>query len=273
MPTLEARGVELGWDERGDGAPVVLVHETGTSAAAWEAIAEALAAAGARAISYDRRGWGASSAPDGYRRTTIEEHSEDAAELIVAAAAAPAVVCGAGTSAVIALDLALRRPELVAGSVLVEPPLLGLLPEATERLSADLATLEGAAGAGAAGLVELYLSGGLGALASGAERLPAELTEPARERPVSLVAELGAVPAWGMPFARLSESRQPATVITAGSTPPLLSAAAAALGPRLAGSRARTVEAGDLPPHLGAPTAVAGEIVALAGKSWPVTET
>ena len=33
---------------------------------------------------YDRRGWGASEAPEGYRRTTVEEQSEDAAVLLEA---------------------------------------------------------------------------------------------------------------------------------------------------------------------------------------------
>ena len=263
MPTLAARGVELSWSERGAGVPVLLVHETATDSAAWVPLAEALAGAGARAISYDRRGWGASSAPEGYRRTTIEEQSEDAAELIEVAGAVPALACGAGIGAVIALDLLLRRPELVAGAVLVEPPVLGLLPEATEMLSGDRAVLEGAAGAGPAALVELYLSGGLGALASGAERLPAELTAPARERPLSVVAELGAVPVWSMPFSRFHGAERPSLIVTAGSTPELLAAAAAALAPMLAGSRALRIEAGNLPPQLGAPAELAGEIVAL----------
>src|SRR5687768_11605835 len=108
MPTLSARGVELSWSERGEGDPVLLVHETATGAAAWDPLAGALAR-GARAISYDRRGWGRSTAPDGYRRTTIEEQSEDAAVLIEAAGAPPATVAGAGIGAVIALDLLLRR--------------------------------------------------------------------------------------------------------------------------------------------------------------------
>ena len=74
-----------------------------------------------RAIAYDRRGWGGSSEPDDYRRTTIEEQSEDAAALIEAIADDPAVVCGAGLGAVIALDLLLRRSELVSAAVLIEP--------------------------------------------------------------------------------------------------------------------------------------------------------
>ncbi|MGH2923644.1 MAG: alpha/beta fold hydrolase [Solirubrobacterales bacterium] len=120
MPSLRARGVELSWSERGEGKPVLLVHETATGASAWEPLARELGRA-ARAISYDRRGWGESTAPEGYRRTTIEEQSEDAAVLIEAAAA-PATVAGAGIGAVIALDLLLRRPELVSSTVLIEPP-------------------------------------------------------------------------------------------------------------------------------------------------------
>ena len=127
MPILEARGVEIAWSERGEGQPVLLVHETAADAAVWDAVVEALAER-ARAISYDRRGWGASSAPEDYRRTTVEEQSEDAAVLLESADAAPAVVAGAGVGAMVALDLLLRRPELVAGTLLIEPPVLQLLP-------------------------------------------------------------------------------------------------------------------------------------------------
>lgn len=263
MPTLEARGIELTWREAGAGAPVLLIHETAMSSSGLEPLASALAAAGARAITYDRRGWGGSTAPEGYLRTTIEEQSEDAAVLIEAAGAAPAVLSGAGMGAVIALDLLLRRPELVAGGVLVEPPLLGLLPEATELLSSDLAAIEGEAGQGAGALVDLYLSGGLGALASGADRLPADMTAPARLHPPSLVAEIGAVTAWSRPFASLPGAERPSLIVTCASTPPLLDAAAAALDARLAGSRRISLGGGALPPHLGAAAELAREIVVL----------
>jgi len=115
---------------------------------------------GARAITYDRRGWGDSSAPGDYRRTTVEEQSEDAAALIEDVADAPAVACGAGIGAVMALDLLLRRADLVAAAVLIEPPLLQLIPIATEALSQDRRRLEIAAGAGE-DVIELYLSGAL----------------------------------------------------------------------------------------------------------------
>ena len=153
MPALAARGVEIAWSEWGEGRPVLLIHETAAVRAIWEPLATALSES-ARAISYDRRGWGGSSAPDGYRRTTVEEQSEDAAALIESAAEAPAVVAGAGLGAVIALDLLLRRADLASAGLLIEPPLLQLLPVATESLSDDRRRLEAVVGS-ADDLVEL----------------------------------------------------------------------------------------------------------------------
>jgi pimeloyl-ACP methyl ester carboxylesterase len=263
MSTLAARGVELSWKERGSGPAVLLIHETATSSAAWEALGEALRPR-CRAIAYDRRGWGASTAPDDYRRTTIEEQSEDAGALISSLDAVPAVLCAAGLGAVIALDLLLRRPALVRGAVLIEPPLLQLLPEATQALSSDLRALEGAAGEGRDALADLYLSGGLGAIAAGVARIPVELTAPARERPASLIAELGAVPAWGMPLHRLGEAEKQSLVVTAASTPALLRTASDALASRLARCERSELATGASTPQLGAPSELAEVVAGLA---------
>jgi len=263
MPKLEARGIEIAWDERGEGAPVLLIHETAVSSAAWVDLTGAISER-RRVIAYDRRGWGESTAPDGYRRTTVEEQSEDAAALLETLEVTEATVCGAGLGAVIALDLLLRHPELVAGAVLIEPPLLQLLPAATEQLSADRRPLEAAAAEGREAIVELYLSGGLGAMAAGAARLPDRLTQPARDRPVSLIAELGAVPAWPTPLPQLASVERPSLILTAGSSPPLLREAAATLAGRLANSRARDLDSGELPPHLGAPAEVAAAALELS---------
>ena len=264
MPTLEARGVELSWSESGQGATVLLVHETATSSAAWRPVAQGIAA-GARAVAYDRRGWGASSAPDGYRRTTIEEQSEDAAVLVESLGAAPAVVCGAGVGAVIALDLIVRRPELIAGGVLVEPPLMALLPEATEALSDDRVALEEAvASRGPEGAVALYLSGSLSALGAGVGRLPTALTADARERPRILFAELGAPAGWSVPLLQLASAERPSLIVTAASTPYLLREAAKALGARLAGSEQRELEVGRTAPHVGDPDGVGALALSLA---------
>jgi pimeloyl-ACP methyl ester carboxylesterase len=263
MPTLEARGVEIAWSERGDGPAVLLIHETAATEAVWERVADAIAGR-ARAISYDRRGWGASSAPEDYRRTTVEEQSEDAVALLSAADAAPAVIVGAGVGAVVALDLLLRRGELVAATLLIEPPVLQLLPIATEALSQDRRRLEIAAGTGE-DVIDLYLTGGLPALGAGVSRLPEEEIAAARKRPASVIAELGIAAGWRVPLPRLAEAERPSVIVTALSTPPLLRDASAALTDRLPGDSAREVDSGLEAPHVGA----AQEVAALALELTP----
>ena len=264
MAVLEARGVEIAWRDRGEGRPVLLIHETAVTATIWNPLAEAISD-GARAIAYDRRGWGSSTAPDGYQRTTIEEQSEDAASLLESAATEPSVPCGAGVGAVIALDLLLRRPELVTGAVLIEPPLLGLLPAATEILSDDRVRLhEALASGGAQEAIRLYLSGTLEALGPGIGRLDDAATSDARERPTVLFAELGATAAWSTPLSRLTDASRPSVIVTGPSTPSLVRDAAVALEQRLADSMVREVDSGAEAPYLGAATEVAEAVLRLS---------
>jgi pimeloyl-ACP methyl ester carboxylesterase len=262
MPVLQVRGIELAWRERGAGAPVLLIHETAANADAWEPVAEAISAR-ARAVSYDRRGWGDSTAPDDYRRTTVEEQSEDAAALIEAIDTGPVVACGAGVGSVLALDLLLRRPELIAGAVMVEPPLLQLLPVATEALSEDRHRLEIATGTSES-VIDLFLSGGLLALGPGVARLPDEVRSSARASDAALIAELGLATGWRLPLPSLAAAEVPSVVLTAASTPPLLRDTSAALAERLQGSEQRELAVRDLPPHLGAPQEVAAAALALS---------
>jgi pimeloyl-ACP methyl ester carboxylesterase len=261
MAILAARGAEIAWNERGEGAPVLLIHETAASSDAWVAMSEAISDR-ARAISYDRRGWGGSTAPEGYRRTTVEEQSEDAAALIEALDPGPVVPIGAGAGAVIALDLLLRRPELLAATVLIEPPLLQLLPVATEALSDDRRRLEAATASGES-VIDLYLSGGLPAFGPGVARLPNEVRSAARDHPASVVAELGLAAGWRVPLPRLAHVDLPSAIVTARSTPPILREASSALAGRLGGSSATELDERELPPHLGAPAEVAAIVAEL----------
>jgi pimeloyl-ACP methyl ester carboxylesterase len=255
VAVLEARGVEIAWGERGQGPPVLLIHETAATRAAWSGLAETLASR-YRAISYDRRGWGESGEPDDYRRTTIEEQSEDAAAVLDHTAQEPVVVCGAGVGAVIALDLLLRRSELVASAVLIEPTLLQVTPLATEALSEDRHRLEIAAG-NRENVIDVYLAGGLPALGPGMGRMPDAMAEAARARPRSVLAELGIPAGWRMPLPRLESADRPSAIVTADSTPQLLREAAQSLAARLGESSPREVSSPDAPPHVGASAEIA----------------
>jgi (E)-2-((N-methylformamido)methylene)succinate hydrolase len=109
----------------GKGRPVLFVH--GTAAAVWGDLP--LQVAGfARAITYERRGFVPAGAAVPARAavpplTRLPPHADDAAELLAAVAGAPALLVGWSIGGVIALEVALRWPQRVAGLVLLEPPL------------------------------------------------------------------------------------------------------------------------------------------------------
>ena len=116
MRVVDLDGRRLATWDRGDGTPLLFIHGVGTSGALWHGDLAELAV-DCRVIVYDRRGYGASSeSPRDWKA-----HGEDAAALLDKLGATPAVVVGYSGGAMIALDLALRRPELVRALVLLDP--------------------------------------------------------------------------------------------------------------------------------------------------------
>lgn len=219
------------------GGSVLCLHETGATAASWAGLAATLDGR-AQVLRYDRRGWGESSAPEPYLRTTVGEQAQDALGLLDELDLAQATLAGAGLGAVAAIDLALREPDRVTAVVAIEPPLLSLADGATEGLSEDVQTLRDAAeeaghGFGSRAAADLFMAGELHFLAPGAARLGQREAqgggdggEP-RRRPVSLIAELGAVAAWSLPFEGLTISEIPLAIVIGAETPQPLRQAAA----------------------------------------------
>lgn len=135
VPEIRVKGVSLYYEELGAGKPIVCLHGAGSSAAVWsDAVAE-LATRG-RTIAYDRRGHFRSERPDPYE-TNVHEQADDAAALVEALGAAPAVVIGRSYGGAVALDLALRYPDRVRALVLLEGDAPSFSP-AAERWIADL---------------------------------------------------------------------------------------------------------------------------------------
>jgi esterase len=137
MPEIRVNGVSLYYEDHGSGDPILCIHGTGSSAAFWADAAEELATRG-RAIVYDRRGCFRSERPDPYA-TTVRQHTDDAAALLDALGAAPAIVNGRSYGGAIALDLAIRYPDRVRALVLLEPGDIGLpLSEGAMRWLAEI---------------------------------------------------------------------------------------------------------------------------------------
>src|SRR5215813_4862093 len=116
MGFVKARGSGFYYEEKGEGPPILLIPPAGATASTWGAVIGDLAGAG-RVIAYDRRGYRRSGG--GIVRSAAE-HALDAAAVLEALQAGPAVAVGTSAGATIALDLAARRPDLVHAVVAYE---------------------------------------------------------------------------------------------------------------------------------------------------------
>lgn len=101
----------------------LLVHGSAADSSTWSIqLASSTLRQHLQLWAYDRRGTGASPAWSSAEEPTVEAHADDAAAL-ARQAGAPVWAVGSSFGAVIALELARRHPALVAGAVLIEPPM------------------------------------------------------------------------------------------------------------------------------------------------------
>lgn len=117
MPIVETNGIPLHYESTGTGPTVVLIMGTGASGRAWHLHqVTALTRAGFRVVTFDNRGIGPGSDTEPF---TIDDMVNDTAGLIDHLDSGPAIVIGTSLGARIATELALARPELVSGAVLM----------------------------------------------------------------------------------------------------------------------------------------------------------
>ena len=109
---------DLYYDHRGEGTPLLLVPPAGSTASTWGSLVDELARIG-RVITYDRRGYARTG---GAPPHSMAAHTADAAALLEHLQVTPAVVVGTSAGAGIAIDLAVRRPDLVGVVVAHEFP-------------------------------------------------------------------------------------------------------------------------------------------------------
>jgi pimeloyl-ACP methyl ester carboxylesterase len=109
------KGVNLRWFVGGSGSPVVLVHGLGGAASNWVELAPELAR-DRRVVAVDLPGHGGSSPLPAL--PNLEPFADRLALVLEREEATPAVVVGHSLGCVVALRLAIRRPDLVRGLVL-----------------------------------------------------------------------------------------------------------------------------------------------------------
>jgi pimeloyl-ACP methyl ester carboxylesterase len=118
-------GVRIAYSSTGsDREPLVLVHGSWGSRHNWEPVVIGLADH-FRVVAYDRRGHSDSERPPG--QGSFRQDVADLAALIEQLGLAPAWVAGSSAGAVVTLQLAAARPDLLRGVVVHEPPMWSLL--------------------------------------------------------------------------------------------------------------------------------------------------
>ena len=118
MGSVRSDGCDLYCEEAGEGVPILLIHPAGATASTWGSAVEQLARGG-RVITYDRRGYARSG---GEPVRSVSTHTADAAAILEYLQTPPAVVVGTSAGATIAIDLAVRRPDLVRVVIAHESP-------------------------------------------------------------------------------------------------------------------------------------------------------
>ncbi len=179
----------------------------------------------------DRPGWGLSPAPEDYRRTSVAEQATALAPFL--SAGAETVIVGEGLGGVVGLEIALSIPGEVGPVAMIDPPVFGLLTDATPGVSTDTERIrEAVERDGPAAAYELFLTGGLPTLGAGAERL-GELADHGPGSARTFLVEIPAVPAWPLDPDRFRRLRVPVLLLSTADSPSLLRRAADSLVDRI----------------------------------------
>jgi pimeloyl-ACP methyl ester carboxylesterase len=244
VPEQRANGVRLYYEERGSGAPILCIHGCGSSALMWADAVEELARLG-RVIAYDRRGCTRSERPEPYERTSVAEQADDAAALLDALAAAPAVVIGRSYGGAVAIDLALRHADRVRALVLLEGDALGLSPQALEWTRSIGNRLRQVAARDGIDAVYATLVGEV--LGGGAwESFPDEARQVLTRNGPAVLAELGYVDEVMPDAAAFATIAVPTLLVAASASPPEQRAMTEAMARVLPDARTAVVAGGHL---------------------------
>ena len=135
MSTIKTNGVELYYERRGSGDPLLLVHGLLFSAASWRDQVDVLSAE-YDVIAVDLRGQHRSETTGDLAGFDLWNQAEDIHGLITQLGIAPVHYAGLSMGGMIGMRLALRHPEDLRDLVLLDTSARGEEPEKVERYEA-----------------------------------------------------------------------------------------------------------------------------------------
>lgn len=267
-PPLHVLPVDDGrieYTDRGDGPPILLLH--GSMFGGWFApLADGPTLDGFRAIRMIRAGYTAGPAPVGH--ITVADHAAHCAELLDTLGIGHADVLAHSSGSVIALQLAVDRPEFVQSLTLVEPPLIDTLaaPDDLELLSTRYGPVIGAAiGAAAGGDLPAAFDVFMSAFCGPAYRSlleatlgPDGLARAEHDCGFFFTDEMRALGEWRFDGQTAAKIGQPVLLIQGGDSPPPLHRLVARLARMIPNTEVATIDGENHLLPLRNPAALAG---------------
>jgi pimeloyl-ACP methyl ester carboxylesterase len=257
-----------GTDSGGERDPVLLVH-AGVFGAWFAPVAAEPALEGRRVVRMVRAGYTDGPAPDGH--LTVADHAAHCAAILDELGGRPASVVGHSSGSVIALQLALDRPDLVRSLVLSEPPLIDALvdPADLPSLHAGMGpVLETGMAAAARGEIDTAYDTFMGLVCGPEHRTVVAgvlgtggLEQAVRQSAFFFADEVGAVATWTLDESRAAELEQPILLVQGGASPPPTHRLVARLAALLPTATVATVDDANHLLPLSHPNALAGLIV------------
>ena len=136
MPTAQVNGLSLFYEEVGEGAPLVFVHEFAGEARSWH-LQVRFFARRYRTIAYNARGYPPSDVPDDPKAYSQDQAADDIRGLLDALGIRKAHICGLSMGGYATLHFGLRYPER-ALSLVVAGAGYGSVPGEREKFRRDV---------------------------------------------------------------------------------------------------------------------------------------
>jgi pimeloyl-ACP methyl ester carboxylesterase len=222
MERTAVDGVELDYELRGSGEPVVLVH-WGVSATWAEPLLEQPALAESyQLLNYHRAGFGGSSRVDS--PISLADHADHCRLLMRALGIGRAHIVGHSSSAAIALQLALDSPDAVRTLALLEPARPAPDTDVQTAFRRDFAVpaMERYQAGDRAGAVDTWATGvfGPGYRELMEEGLPGAIEQCLADADTFFRQELPAVQQWPFTMEDASRIDQPVLIVVGEDSPP-----------------------------------------------------